>query len=595
MIPETLPAESECVLHGIGVSPGVAIGPAFPLSYRDDSAPERSLTDDEIPLEIARFESALIETRRQLVDIHRGVLQSVGPRSAGILEVHMMVLDDSAFVEEVIRRIHRSKINCEPVIRQVSTQYAEALLKVGDAYLRERTADVQDVTRRILRNLCGQAAGDLRDLMEAQVIVADDLAPSDTALFRKDRVIGFATDQGSSTSHTAIMARSLSIPAVVALGGLCRQMIRGETILVDGTRGRVILRPSASTLAEYGRRVKSLREWQEELTHLKDLPAVTGDGHRIPLRSNIELPDEVDEVLRHGAEGVGLFRSEYLMTSRNSVPDEQEQADAYNQIATRLAPYPVTFRTFDLGGDKFTDATQASAEKNPFLGFRAIRYCLAHPDFFKTQLRAILRASSNHNVRIMYPMVSSLAEVQQSNDLLRAAKAELRAESCPFDENIPVGIMIEITSAALTASTLAGAVDFFSIGTNDLVQYTLAVDRGNERVATLYEPTHPAVLSLMAMTIRAAHEHKISVEVCGEMGGSAVLAPLLVGMGVDELSMVPSAVPIVKSVIRRITLDRARDLAQKALHLESGGEVLTLCRSLIGEVAPETLELVTRM
>jgi len=595
MMSEAPQPETECILQGIGVSPGVAIGPAFPLSYRDDLAPERTLTDDEIPLEIARFEAALIATRRQLSDIHRGVLQSVGPHSAGILEVHMMVLDDSAFVEEVIQCIHRSKINCEPVIRQVSAQYAEALLKVGDAYLRERTADVQDVTRRILRNLCGQSAGELKDMLEAQVIVAEDLAPSDTALFRKDRVIGFATDQGSSTSHTAIMARSLGIPAVVALGGLCRQMTRGENLLVDGTRGLVILRPTAKTLEEYGRRVKSLREWQEELTHLKELPAITCDGYVVPLRANIELPDEMDAVLRHGAEGVGLFRSEYLMTAHTRVPDEEEQADAYSQIAARLAPYPVTIRTFDLGGDKFTDATQQFQEKNPFLGFRAIRYCLAHPDFFKAQLRAILRASINCNVRILYPMVSSLAEVHQANDLLHEAKENLRAESYPIDDNIKVGIMIEIPSAALIASSLARAVDFFSIGTNDLVQYTLAVDRGNERVATLYEPTHPAVLRLMEMTIQAAHEQKIPVEVCGEMGGSAILAPLLVGMGVNELSMVPSAVPIVKSVIRRLHMDQARELSTKALRLESGAEVLSLCRSLVDEIAPETLELVTRM
>jgi phosphotransferase system enzyme I (PtsI) len=283
------------------------------------------------------------------------------------------------------------------------------------------------------------------------------------------------------------------------------------------------------------------------------------------------------------------------MTAHTRVPDEQEQADAYSQIAARLAPYPVTIRTFDLGGDKFTDATQQLHEKNPFLGFRAIRYCLAHPDFFKAQLRAILRASINRNVRILYPMVSSLDEVHQANDLLHEAKENLRAESYPMDDHIKVGIMIEIPSAALIASSLAKVVDFFSIGTNDLVQYTLAVDRGNERVATLYEPTHPAVLRLMEMTIRAAHEQKIPVEVCGEMGGSAVLAPLLVGMGVDELSMVPAAVPIVKSVIRRIHMVQARELATKALRLESGGEVLSLCRSLVDEIAPETLELVTRM
>lgn len=589
------PSEAEIVFQGIGVSPGVAIGPIFPLSYREDVAPERPLSEDEIPLEIARFEAALIATRRQLNEIYQGVLQSVGPRSAGILEVHMMVLDDSAFVEEVLRRIYRTRTNCEPIIRAVSAQYAEALLKVGDAYLRERTADVQDVTRRILRNLCGQSSEDLRDVPAAQVIVAEDLAPSDTALFRKDQVIGFATDQGSTTSHTAIMARSLGIPAVVALGHMCRQVERGDPILVDGTRGQVVLRPSAKTLEDYGRRVKSLREWQDELDHLRDLPATTLDGHRVPLRANIELPDEIEAIRRHGAEGVGLFRSEYLMTAQSRGPDEDEQADAYNQVAAPLAPQPVTIRTFDLGGDKFSDSTQIPLERNPFLGFRAIRYCLAHADFFKAQLRAILRASVNCNVRILYPMVSSLTEVRRANELLEAAKAELRAESYPFDEKIPVGIMIEIPSAALIADTLAGAVDFFSIGTNDLVQYTLAVDRGNERVAALYEPTHAAVLQLIALTIRAAQAHHIKVEVCGEMGGSAVLAPLLVGLGVDELSMVPAAVPVVKSVIRRIRLEQARDLARCALASESGAEVMELCRKLVGDVAPETLELGLRM
>ncbi len=585
----------ERILDGIGVSPGVAVGPAYPLIHSDDCVPERPLTEAELPEEIARFESALIATRRQLADIHQAVQKSVGPRSAGILEVHMMVLDDSAFVEEVIRRIRRAQTNCEPIIRAVSSQYAEALLRVGDAYLRERTADVQDVTRRVLRNLCGRAALDLRDLPEARIIVAEDLAPSDTALMRKDRVIGFATDQGSSTSHTAIMARSLGIPAVVALGGGCRQIDRDVPLLVDGTQGRVILYPSPETLEDYGRRVKSIREWQEDLLAIKDLPAVTVDGHRVALHANIELPDETDEVIRQGGEGVGLFRSEYLMTAHAHPPDEEEQSDAYNHVAARLAPAPVTIRTFDLGGDKFTDLQHEPPEKNPFLGFRAIRYCLAHGDFFKAQLRAILRASVNCNVRILLPMVCAVEEIRRARLYLQEAMAELRAESYPFDEQISVGIMIEIPSAALIARALAAEVDFFSIGTNDLVQYTLAVDRGNDRVASLYEPTHPAVLRLITLTIEAAKERGIPVAVCGEMGANPVLTPLLVGLGIDEFSMVPASIPAVKNVIRRIRLDQARELAVQSLRLTSAREIIARCRDLIRDVAPETLELTPRL
>ena len=584
--------QDEVLLQGIGVSPGVAVGPVYLV--RGDESPEadRTLAPEDVAAEIMRFEAAVIETRRQINIIQRNVQRVIGEYDANIFDVHKMVLDDGAFIEETIRKIRDEKKGAETAVRVVTARYSEALAIVEDDYLRERVADVKDVARRVLRNLAGEAVHVLDGLREKSIVVAADLSPSETATLRKDLVMGFATHQGSSTSHTAIMARALGIPAVVGLGDVTHRLSSGEVILMDGTAGVILLHPSEKSLRKYGQIAEARKVIRDGLSSLKDEPAVTKDGQGVVLSANLELLDEVPDVKRHGADGVGLFRSEYLYISREDLPSEDEQFAAYRDVAAMLAPATVIIRTVDLGGDKFASAVKMPEEINPFLGFRAIRFCLAQPAIFKTQLRAILRASAHGKIRIMYPMISNVEEVIRANAMLEASKADLRKQGAPFDEAIEVGVMIEIPSAALTADLLARHVSFFSIGTNDLIQYTLAVDRINDRVAHLYEPTHPAVLKLIKATIEAGHARGIWVGVCGQMAGDPVMTALLLGLGIDEFSMVPSSVPLVKSVVRNVTMVQCRELAAAALTAVTAVEVLENCRTLAGQVAPEILELV---
>jgi phosphotransferase system enzyme I (PtsI) len=503
-----------------------------------------------------------------------------------------MVLDDRSFIEEVVQDIRNLRRNAEWAVREAADRYAQILASVEDDYLRERVVDVKDVARRILRNLQGGAAFSVGDLDRKHIVVAHDLEPSETAAMRRDTVLGFATDMGSPTSHTAVMARALEIPAIVALHDITQRVTTGDEVLIDGNKGILIINPTPDQLEQYGRLAASRRKIERRFEGFRDRPAETPDGHRVTLSANIEGPEELDGVVESGAEGIGLFRSEFLYLSRDDVVSEEEQAQIYDQVAARLAPDPVIIRTLDLGGDKFFPGARLAAEANPFLGCRSIRLSLRHPESFKGQLRAILRASARGNVKMMYPMISSAFEVARANELLEEAKRELAAAAVPFQPDIQVGAMIEIPSAALTADVIAGHVRFFSLGTNDLVQYTLAVDRINENVAYLYEPTHPAVLKLVQLTIEAGHRHGIWVGVCGEMAADPVIVPLLIGLGVEELSVAPVAVPLVKDVIRSVEYGKAQELARKALACGSAAEVLEHCRSLISEVAPEVLELI---
>lgn len=584
--------QEEVLIRGIGVSPGVVVGPVYLVTGEDIQTVDRSLAEDEVSAEIMRFETAIIETRRQINTIQRNVQRVIGEYDANIFDVHKMVLDDSAFVEETIRKIQGERKGAEAAVRQVASRYSEALAVVEDEYLRERVADVKDVARRVLRNLTGDVVHVLDGLREKSVVVAADLAPSETASLRKDMVLGFSTDLGSSTSHTAIMARALGIPAVVGLGDVSRRLATGDMVLMDGTEGVIVVHPTEQSLRKYGQLAEARQLIRNNLSSLRDESATTLDGRAVVLSANIELQDEVEEVRKYGADGVGLFRSEYLYIARNDLPTEDEQFESYRNVAAMLAPAAVIIRTVDLGGDKFASAVKMPQEINPFLGFRAIRFCLAQPAIFKTQLRAVLRASAHGRVRLMYPMVSNVEEVVRANAMLEECKAELRSKGIAFDDRIEVGVMIEIPSAALTADLLARHVSFFSIGTNDLVQYTLAVDRVNDRVAHLYEPTHPAVLKLIKATIDAGHEKGIWVGVCGQMAGDPLMTPLLLGLGIDELSMVPSSVPLVKSVIRSVTLEESRSLANMALGAGKAIEVLDQCRALAARVSPEVLELI---
>jgi len=587
---ETTGIMGEIVLRGIGASPGVVISKVYLVHTDEDYYVEREIQESEIPREIARFEEALIITRRQIHDIQQQVGQAIGQENASIFDAHLLVVDDRSFVEEVIRHLEEERKNVECVLQKVAGHYADALAKVNDDYLRERAADVKDVARRILHNLAGGETASLEHLDHPCIVVANDLAPSDTAIMDRKNVLGFATDLGSRTSHTAIMARALDIPAVVGLHDLSIRVSDGDDILIDGSKGLVIIHPSPERLERYGQIAATQQTIRSDLACLRDKPVETLDGYRVVLSANIEFPDDVDAVIEHGIEGVGLFRSEFLYLAADHLPSEDEQFAAYDIVARRLAPVSVIIRTLDLGGDKFLSHMRAPDELNPFMGWRAIRFCLAKPDIFRTQLRALLRASANGNVKIMYPMISNVSEVIRANELLNNAKEELREEGIPFDENIEVGVMIEIPSAALTAHLIAPHVSFFSLGTNDLVQYTLAVDRVNEHIAHLYEPTHPAILHLIKHTIDVGHEHGIWTGVCGEMAGNALLAPLLVGLGADELSVSPVLAPMVKKSIRGVRLSQIESLATAALTAVSGSEVVERCRNLIRETSPELLE-----
>ena len=584
--------EGQRILHGIAVSPGVCRGKVLVLTdNRVDAVPRRAISEEEIHEEINRLERAVSETRKQLIAVQQKVSSGMGAKDATIFDAHLLVLEDPTLLDEVGKFVEKEKVNIEYAFAQVAEKYAKTLEAIDDEYLRERAADMRDVTERLLQNLMGTYQElDLKHLKERYIIVAHDLSPSRTAMLDKKNVLGFATDVGGKTSHTAIMARSLRIPAVVGVGNASTELRDGEYALLDGYHGHIVVNPTDQTLFEYGQLVRKHVSLEEKLRDTTDKPAVTLDGVRLTLSANIEGAHDVEQVQSSGAEGVGLFRTEYLFLNSDKLPTEEEQFQAYHAVATALRPAPVIIRTLDLGGDKFMAHLNVPSEMNPFLGYRAIRFCLQEKDIFRAQLRAILRASVQGNIKLMYPMISCLDELIQANALLDECKEELRREGVAFDESMEVGAMIEIPSAALAADALAKRVNFFSIGTNDLIQYTMAVDRLNEKIAHLYEPTNPAVLRLIKMTADAAHAAGIWVGVCGEMAGDPLMIPLLLGLGVDELSVSPAAVTQVKYLLRRIKMSEAKEIAAAALTSESSQKIMENSQRLVRSVAPSLFE-----
>ena len=573
------------------MSNGVCRGKILLIGKPQAGVARRQIADTEVAGELNRFGQALIQTRHEILEVQRQVKSGIGADEGNIFDAHLLVLEDPVLIAETTRLIEQDRVNAEFAFHSVAEKYAIALAAIEDEYLRERGTDIRDVASRVQNNLCGQQHGpDLRNLPEPCIIISHDLTPSTTAQLDKKKVLGFATDVGSQTSHTAIMARSMGIPAVVALNNATEVLQNGDYALLDGFNGVIIINPTDQTLFEYGQLVRRQATFAETLQDLRDKPAITLDGHSVTLLANIEQTDDVEAVLACGAQGVGLFRTEYLYINHQSLPSEEEQFKVYQHVASRLKPNPVIIRTLDLGGDKFLAPLSVPQEMNPFLGWRAIRFCLSEPQIFRAQLRAILRASAEGNVKMMYPMISGLDEVNQANAFLEKCKAELRAEKIAFDESLAIGLMIEIPSAAMITDLLGKRANFFSLGTNDLIQYTMAVDRLNEKIAHLYEPTHPAILRLIKMTVDAAHRNGIHAAVCGEMAGDPVMTPLLLGLGVDELSTAPPHVPQIKFLIRRLKISEARELAEFSLTCESSSEILARARALSRAIAPNLFD-----
>jgi phosphotransferase system enzyme I (PtsI) len=586
--------KGEKVFRGIAVSAGICRGKILVLHRARHVIVRREIAAEAVPGEIDRFEKALVQTRLQILDIQHKVAQNLGAKEADIFEAHLQMLDDPNLLNEVYHLIKEKNSNAEHAFHSTAERFAEALLAANDEYLSQRASDIRDFTSRVLDNLLDvRDAFDLRHLTEPCILVSHDLSPSTTAQLDKQMVIGFATDIGGKTSHTAIMARSLSIPAVVGLQIASQELETGDYALLDGYNGAIVVNPTDQTLFEYGQLQQHKASLDEKLHEIQGQPAVTLDGKPIHLSANIENPADTADVMRHGADGVGLFRTEFLFINREILPTEEEQYQAYRQVAVALKPQSVIIRTLDLGGDKFASHLHLAPEMNPFLGWRAIRFCLAQPVLFRTQLRAILRASAEGNIKMMYPMISGLDELNQANALVEKYKAELRAEGTPFDENLEIGVMIEIPAAVIIADELAAKVKFFSIGSNDLIQYTLAADRTNEKVSYLYEPTHPAIIRLIKLAVDAAHRHGIWVGVCGEIAGDPMLVPLLIGLGVDELSTAPAGVAQIKYMIRRLKLTEAQELAKFALECGSPSEILNRCQTLARADAPSLFEIKT--
>jgi phosphoenolpyruvate-protein phosphotransferase (PTS system enzyme I) len=564
----------EINVTGQAASPGVVIGKAFVIPHGVPAVPVRKLAAGDVEKEIKRFRAALLSTRQQLVELQDKLKEKLSEQTRRIFDAHLQMIEDVMAVDQTIGLIREKRMGAE----QAFSATIDSIVKTieahqQDQYLRERLEDIRDVERRVLENLLGICDISRIRLKERVVLVAHDLTPTQTAQLERKNILGCATDVGGTTSHTAILSRSLEIPSVVGLGDISERVQSGDEIVVDGFSGHVVINPKRRTIEEYYSKDKQFKALETRLAELVSLPANTVDGHFVELSANIEFPEEVTSVISHGAKGVGLFRTEFLYLTRESLPTEHEQYLAYAEVARRLKPEPVIIRTLDAGADKFSTLFQPTPDPNPFLGDRAIRICLKHKDIFRTQLRALFRATVHGNIKILLPFISTIEELKKSLAFMRKVRRELEAEKVPIAENVKVGIMIEVPSAALMAEEFVRYADFISIGTNDLIQYVMAADRGNERVASLYQPLNPAVIRLIHQVITAARRNNTWVGVCGEMAGSPHTALLLIGLGVDELSTSPAAIPGIKKIIRSVSYKHARKVAGKILTMNSVGRI----------------------
>ncbi len=573
--------------RGIGVSSGIVIGKAFCLEKVTFDIKPNWVRDTEVDQEVERFLEAIQKSKTQLLDIRKKIESLPDSEHTRIIDAHLMIIEDRMLVNETVEYIKRYRLSAEWSLQRILDKLKDQFENIDNSYLKQRTEDLTHIGNRIFNNLFGYSHTSLAELKEDVIVVAHDLSPADTAQMRKERVIGFITEIGSKTSHTAIMAHSLEIPAVVGVSGIYDAVKTGESLIVDGINGIVHVSPSQEIFITYLEKQRRYKYYERELMKINELPAVTTDQKKVTLLANIEFVSELTSVLERGGEGIGLYRTEFLYMNRFYLPSENEHFRVYKTLAEKVAPYSAVVRTLDLGGDKFISQLGVYDELNPVLGLRAIRLCLNQVELFKTQLRAILRASHYGKLKIMYPMISGIAELRSANAVLEEVKEEFRQKQIPFDENINVGIMVEIPSAALTGDILAEEADFFSIGTNDLIQYALAIDRINKNVAYLYEPLHPAILRLIAQVINAGHAKGIPVGMCGEMASDPKYTVLLLGMGLDQYSVNADALLKIKKIIRSISFEEAQEISQQALSSTSASDTEQFITQFMEKRFPE--------
>jgi phosphotransferase system enzyme I (PtsI) len=569
-----MPGTATLNLKGIGASPGVAVGHAFILDRKRVRTPKLRLAEAEVEPERMRMRTALELSDRQLAELKDQITRSEGHDHALILEAHRLMLHDPMLVDEVDRLIIEDRINAEWAVRRVTRKLKHLFDNIPDEYFRERRSDVDYVADRVVRNLMGQVVDEEVEIPAEAIVVAHDLSPSDAALMsRSGRVAGFLTDLGGQTSHTAIVARARETPAVVGAGKASEQISPGDLVALDGSSGVILVNPTPDQLALF-REAQRVQHASEQLAlRSKDLPATSADGYRIRLNGNMEFLEEIPSLLAHGAEGIGLYRTEFMFLDRKSVPSEEEHYRAYKQVLEAMGGRPVTIRTLDLGGDKVPSKTKHEKEPNPAMGLRAIRYCLAHRDLFRAQLRALLRASAHGNLRLMFPLISGMSELREARAELEHCRTELSRAGVPMGKRFPVGIMVETPSAAWIADRLAQEAEFFSVGTNDLIQYTLAIDRQNRDVAYLYKPLHLSVLRSIQNIVSAAKAANIPVSMCGEMAGDPIYSLVLLALGFDELSMTSGQIPVVKNILRSASRSEAQALLNSAMELTTAEEI----------------------
>ncbi len=575
--------KEEKIFHGIVASPGIVIGKAYLYTKKNPRVEEKKVVAEEIPKELERLHHAIERSEKELQKIMLFAEQKIGETK--IFEAQILILQDTVLLDSITKRISKECKNAEYIVYEEFGKYQQLLFNAQDEYMRERANDIEDIKNRIIRNI--QQEKLISRFEENSIVIAQSLTPADTILFSRNNVLGYVTEMGGTTSHASLLSRSLQLPSIVGVKNITEHIETGDDIIVDGLNGNVILNPTEKTKKKSQKKYDSYITFENELGSLRELYPTTLDGKTVTLSSNIESTQEIDFTFSQGSQGVGLFRSERLLLERSSFPTEEEQYQVYKEIAHRMFPQRVVLRTFDIGGDKNVFQTQTQLEENPFLGWRGIRLLLDKPEILLSQLQAMLRASEKGNATILFPMVSGLQEVQKIKSYLKEAKKNLQEKNIPFDNKISIGIMIEVPSAAMLIDTLAQEVDYISIGTNDLIQYLLAVDRGNERVSSLYQEFHPAVIQTIHTIITTTHRHKKKVGMCGDMASNPLATTLLLGLGLDEFSVIPALLPEIKKVIRSVDFQQAKELAVKVLALSSEEEIKKILKKHLHTILPD--------